>query len=229
MNNFLKKYLQIDLYNTDFKEVIRKYMILLVGLFIMSLGVSLSINSGLGTSPISCVPYVLSLYFPVSVGTTTVVFNALLVLLQIIILRSRFPRIQILQVFVGLFFGYFIDITSMLISGFIPTSYVSQWLYCILGCVVLAFGVLIEVKADALVLPGEGVSLAVRSVTNVEFGKIKTVFDTSNVVLGVILTLAFFGEFRGVGLGSIFAMIAVGSLVRLYKRIINKLTGTNSI
>lgn len=45
-------------------EKAKRYLVFLIGLFINSLGVSLSTKAELGTSPISSIPYVLSLNFP---------------------------------------------------------------------------------------------------------------------------------------------------------------------
>ena len=47
-------------------EQVKRYLIFLVGLFVNSLGVSLITKGNLGTSPISSIPYVLSLNFPFS-------------------------------------------------------------------------------------------------------------------------------------------------------------------
>lgn len=80
-----------------------------------------------------------------------------------------------------------------------------------------------EVVSNAIVLPGEGVSLAVRHVTKIEFGKLKTAFDSSNVIIGGILSLALYGTFQGIGLGTIFAGIVVGYIVRFYRTIIEKI------
>ena len=45
-------------------EKAKRYLVFLIGLFINSLGVSLITKADLGTSPISSIPYVLSLNFP---------------------------------------------------------------------------------------------------------------------------------------------------------------------
>lgn len=49
-------------------EKVKRYLVFLVGLFVNSLGVSLITRADLGTSPISSIPYVLSLNFPPDVG-----------------------------------------------------------------------------------------------------------------------------------------------------------------
>lgn len=81
--------------------------------------------------------------------------------------------------------------------------------------------------SNAIVLPGEGVSLAVRHVTNIEFGKIKSLFDSSNGVLGALFSIALYGTFKGIGLGTIFAGIVVGYIVRFYRQIFNKYIKNN--
>lgn len=67
---------------------LKRYVVFLVGLFVNSLGVSVITKADLGTSPISSIPYVLSLNYPLTLGTFTVIFSLLLVFLQLLILRK---------------------------------------------------------------------------------------------------------------------------------------------
>jgi len=204
-------------------SIIYNYIILIIALFIMAFGVALSVISDLGTTPISCIPNVLKYAIPLSLGTITIIFNFLLIVLQVIILRSDFDRKQWMQLVVTIIFGYFIDFALYLLEGMVnPTTYLSRWIVCIVSTFIIAFGVYLEVKSNAIVLPGEGVSLAVRYKTKKDFGTLKTLFDTSNVVIGVILSLALYGSFRGIGLGTIYAGIVVGYIVRFYRKVIEK-------
>lgn len=66
---------------------LKRYVIFLIGLFVNSLGVSLITKASLGTSPISSIPYVLSLSFPFTLGNFTIFFSVFLILLQLLILR----------------------------------------------------------------------------------------------------------------------------------------------
>ncbi len=207
----------------NWKAVIKNYFILIIGLFIMSFGVALSVKSDLGTTPISCIPNVLSYALPLSLGMITIIFNFLLIILQVIILRSNFRRKQWMQIVITIIFGYFIDFALDILRPVIPNDYISQWLLCIISCFIIAIGVYLEVSSNAIMLPGEGVSLAVRYVTHIEFGKLKTAFDTSNVVIGAILSLALYGTFQGIGLGTIFAGIVVGYIIRFYRKILEKI------
>jgi uncharacterized membrane protein YczE len=221
-NNHIKNNKSKDI---NWKEILKNYSILLIGLFIMSFGVALSVKSDLGTTPISCIPNVLKYAVPLSLGTITIIFNFLLVIIQVIILKNEFQRKQWLQVILTIFFGYFIDLALYILTPLQATDYLSQWIICIISCFIIAFGVYLEVISNAIVLPGEGVSLAVRHVTKIEFGKLKTAFDSSNVIVGGILSLVLYGTFQGIGLGTIFAGIVVGYIVRFYRTIIEKIIG----
>ena len=69
---------------------LKRYVIFLIGLFVNSIGVSLITKASLGTSPISSIPYVLSLSFPFTLGNFTIFFSVFLILLQFLILRKNF-------------------------------------------------------------------------------------------------------------------------------------------
>lgn len=83
----------------------KRYVIFLIGLFINALGVSLITKASLGTSPISSIPYVLSLNFPFTLGNFTILFSILLILLQLFILRKNFKWENILQIPVSIASG----------------------------------------------------------------------------------------------------------------------------
>ena len=51
--------------------IVKRYIIFLIGLFVNSLGVALITKANLGTSPISSIPYVLSLNYPFTLGNFT--------------------------------------------------------------------------------------------------------------------------------------------------------------
>ncbi|POP33176.1 hypothetical protein C3B58_08720, partial [Lactonifactor longoviformis] len=74
----------------DKKELIKRCLFFLAGLFIASLGVSCITKADLGTSPISSIPYVLSLGFTPTIGQFTIVLSILLILGQMLILKKDF-------------------------------------------------------------------------------------------------------------------------------------------
>lgn len=195
---------------------LKRYLIFLVGLFINALGVSLVTKASLGTSPISSIPYVLSLNFPLTLGNFTILFSIFLIVLQILILRKNFKMENILQVPVSIAFGYFIDLTMYLFFWVNPQIYAVKLIALLAGCVVLGFGVYLEVLADVVMLPGESFVRAIVQTWNTNFGTTKILFDSSMTIIAGALSVAFFGKLNGVREGTIVAALLVGFIARLF-------------
>lgn len=134
---------------------VKRYLLLAVGLFFNSLGVSFVTKAGLGTSPISSIPYVLSLNSTLTLGETTVLFSILLILLQLMMLRRHFRIRDLLQLPVSFLFGGFIDLTMKLLFFVTPDRYPENLFYLTVGSAVLGFGVWLEVVANVVMLPGK--------------------------------------------------------------------------
>ncbi|HHT21815.1 MAG TPA: cytidylate kinase family protein [Bacteroidales bacterium] len=194
-------------------------LVLIAGVFIMAFGVSISICSGLGTTPISSVPYVSNIAFPeISVGTFTILLNVFFVLLQMLILRQNYKFIQLLQIPLIIVFGWFIDVHLSWTVNFIPANYLQQWIYCLLSCLIIALGIFLQVKADVSILLGEGFVMAIAKTTKKDFGFIKILFDSLLVVVALIAVFIFLDKLEGVREGTIVSALLVGFIVEFYKK-----------
>ena len=196
-------------------EKLKRYLIFLVGLFVNSLGVSLITKANLGTSPISSIPYVLSLNFPFTLGNFTIFFSIFLIALQLIILRRNFKLEHILQIPVSIIFGYFIDLTMILFSWVNPEAYIMKIVYLLIGCLILGVGVYMEVLADVVMLPGESFVRAIVLTWKTNFGTTKICFDVSMSVIAAVLSFVFAGSLAGVREGTVIAALLVGFIARL--------------
>ena len=196
-------------------EKLKRYLIFLVGLFVNSLGVSLITKANLGTSPISSIPYVLSLNFPFTLGNFTIFFSIFLIVLQLIILRRNFKLEHILQIPVSIIFGYFIDLTMILFSWVNPEAYIMKIVYLLIGCLILGVGVYMEVLADVVMLPGESFVRAIVLTWKTNFGTTKICFDVSMSVIAAVLSFVFAGRLAGVREGTVIAALLVGFIARL--------------
>lgn len=199
------------------KELIIRYAILIIGVSTMSLGIALSIKGGLGLSPISCIPYVLSKAYPLTVGEFTIIFNVLLVLLQILILRNFNVKL-ISEMIVCFVFGYAIDFNLWSISFINPINYIEQWIVCLLGGFVLAIGLCVEIKSRTSMLPGDGAVLVISKVSKIDFSKVKPMFDVSMVIIAIILAFLLLGHLDAVREGTVFAAVFVGPIIKFYNK-----------
>lgn len=195
-------------------ESIKRCLFLCAGLCIMAFGVAFSIRADLGTSPISSVPYVVSLISPITVGTATIVMHMIFILLQILLLRRQFPILQLLQLPAALLFGLLTDLAVYLLRGVTYSSYWTQWLLCAVGIFLVALGVSIEVAAQAVPLAGEGLILAICKLLHVKFGNMKVCFDVTLVVTAVLIGLLSTGTLLGVREGTVAAALFVGLLTK---------------
>ncbi|MCD7866162.1 MAG: DUF6198 family protein [Clostridiales bacterium] len=206
-------------------HIVRRYVFFLIGLFVNSLGVAFITRADLGTSPISSIPYVLSLNFSFTLGQYTMIFSAFLVLLQILILRKDYQPVQLLQLLVGVLFGYFIDFSmDVLLIWLNPEQYAAKMVYLLIGCAILGFGVFMEVAANALMLPGEGLANAIHRKSGRAFGTTKVCVDVSFIVCAAILSLVFAHRIAGVREGTIISALLVGNLSRFYGKLMKPVT-----
>lgn len=197
---------------------VSRYLWFVLGVLVNSFGVALITQAALGTSPISSIPYVLSLRFPITLGEFTFILNLVYILGQIVLLRRAFQPIQLLQIAVNVIFSAFIDVSMNLLSWLQPDHIAVKLIALILGCAILGVGISIEVAPDVLVVPGEGIVRAMTQVSGKRFGSVKVLFDCTLVAIALILSFLFFHGLNGLGLGTVISALIIGRFVNLYNR-----------
>lgn len=204
--------------------MVKRYIYFTLALFVIALGVSLAIRANLGSSPISCPPYVLSCIpgTALTMGGYTICMHIFFILSQILLLRKDYQKIQLLQIFVGFLYGFYTDLTMWMTAplqwGDTIPDYIIRWVQLAVGGGLLAFGIAWEVRCDVLMLAGEGFPVAISKFLHKEFGKVKIYSDTGLVAVGVIFCFIFFGKWRWdmIGIGTLFSMVYVGAMVRFF-------------
>ncbi len=200
----------------------RKIVVFLISVIIMALGVVLSTVAVLGTSPISSVPWVISLGTGYSLGVATILFNIVLILAGVLIMRRNFKVVYLGEVIILLIFSTMCDVFKEVFSFVVIDNYLWQWVMIFIAAVVLAFGVSLEVAANVTMMPGEFFISFVVFKTHWDFGKLKVAFDVSMIIIAAVLSMMFFGELRGVREGTVFAALFVGIFVRRYTAFFKK-------
>ena len=202
---------------------VRRYCVLCLGLVIMSFGVAFSIQAGLGTSPISSLPYTISRIAPITVGTATIAMHGCMILFQILLLRRQYDPIQLMQLPVALLFGVLTDFSVWVLQGVTYTSYLTQWLLCAVGILLVGLGVSLEVTANVVTLAGEGTVLALCKVFPLKFASTKIGFDVALVASSCALSLIFLGYLAGVREGTVAAALLVGLVAKQFNRPLGRL------
>lgn len=190
-----------------------------IGLFVMTIGIALSVKSNLGVSPVSSIPYTITCVWGIEMGKATILFHIVLVLIQILVLRKNFKLVQLLQVLIGVVFGYFTTFCNYMVS-FLPTpdNLGIRILMVLASTVFVAVGIFLYLPADLIPLAGEGCMQAVSTVTHIEFAKVKIGFDCTMVLVSAVTCLTVLHSLGSVGVGTIIAAVLVGTLVGIINR-----------
>lgn len=202
------------------KETARRYCVFFAGLMFVSFGIAFVTKASLGTSPISALPYTLSLIIPrLTLGNWTILFSFLFMILQVILLGRETKKIEIvIQIAITFVFGYFIDFSLFLIKAFLPQMYVVKMVSLIIGCCIIAFGAYLETVADVAMIPADAFIRALVKVTKKEYGMVRMISDVTMTLSAAALCLVFLGELTGVREGSIIAAILIGNIMRMYSK-----------
>lgn len=206
------------------KELIKRYILFIIGLFFAGVGVAFTKHGELGVSPISSVANVMSLKFDFfTIGSWLIIWNCVLILGQIVLLRKEFKLYQLLQIPLSFLFGYFTDF-GMWIASFIPANvYFAKLLMLFIGIAVLAFGISLSVIANVIMNSGEAIVKVISDKTGIEFGNVKVVFDISCVTVSIILSLIFFDmKIVGTREGTVISAVLTGFVVKFFTRLLKE-------
>lgn len=179
--------------------LLSRYTISTAGLLMVALGIALSIISNLGTAPLSCPAYLLSLRWKPSVGTFTIIVNTSLILIQLLAIRSRFKLKYLMQIPASLVFGYMIDFWIWALPGLVPVTLASRLALVLAGCVITALGVSLEVTAQAWMLSAEMTVYVFTKVIPKPFGTLKVWMDCLFVVFAAVISFLLFSNPFGSG------------------------------
>lgn len=218
------------------KSLIIRYLLMIPGVFFLSFGIAFVTKAGLGTSPISSIPYSLSMICPMfTMGNYTIAINALMVLAQIVILRNKTGADMgrasgkaitagdvVSQLVISFVMGYMVDFSLWLLSWFSPSAYWLRILSDFLGSAIMALGISIQLRANVSMAPGDALVKAVSVVTGKVYGRMKLICDATMVVISAILCLVFLHNLAGVREGTIICVITTGNVIRFLRKYVIK-------
>ena len=193
------------------RNIVKRLFMYFTGLFVMTIGIAVSVKSNLGVSPVSSIPYTITCIWGIEMGKATILYHCFLVLLQIILLRKNYKLKNLMQIIVGIVFGYFKTFCNWGVS-FLPDP---QNIFIRIGMLLIstlfiACGIFLYLTPDIMPLAGEGAMQAVSDVSGIAFPKVKIGFDVSMVTVSLITCLIFIRSLGSVGIGTIIAAVLVG-------------------
>lgn len=200
--------------------LVRRVLVYLFGIFVMAIGVTLSINSGLGITPMSSFPYVLSQITGLNMTVCMTIAFSLYVILQFVILGKKSSPSILIQLIVAFIFGFFTDFTGNILKFVVFEPIYLRIALSLIGTAILSLGLTMYIPMNLPPLPPEGLSTALDyKFTNAKFHHCKTGVDIASVVISISLSLIFLNRLVGIGMGTLIAAVLVGQLMPLLKNI----------
>ena len=188
------------------KNKVVRFLIFFLGLSALSLGIALVTRAGQGTSTVSSFAYVMQRLTHFSMGLWVVITNGLFFVAQLFISRERWWQKFAGQMSAAAIFGFTIDIAMGLTANIHPANLLWAVLEAAGGSAVVGFGVSALVFARLIVLPVEGV------------GHLRTGADVVIVTCAAVASWIAFGDFEGLGLGTVIAALLSGSFSKFFLR-----------
>ena len=190
-----------------------------LGLWILAFGIALSVNSNLGVSPVSSLPYVVSLITKISLGTCTTIVYALYILLQMVLSRKFRPAL-LLQLVFSTIFGWFVDAAKFLLGDFCLPTYFGQLAMLAASILLIGFSLVLYIDVDLAPMPAEGLVGCIAAKNGKSFSKMKTLFDCTSVLVAVVLSFLFLGRLTGIREGTVLTALLAGRMMGLIRRFV---------
>ena len=201
------------------KKVFFSEVAYVVGIVILALGTAFMERADFGLSMVVAPAYLLHLkisqYIPVfSFGMAEYSLQAVLLIILALSLR-KFKSMYMFSFVTAVIYGLTLDI-AMLLVGMLPLiGLIGRIIFYIIGILFCAVGVSLLFHTY---IPPEAYELFVKEISaksRVDINIIKTVYDCSSCLIGIILSFAFFGlwHFEGVKFGTVICALINGFLI----------------
>lgn len=190
---------------------------LVLGMAIHTCGIALITHAALGTMPVTTLPLAGSMVVGASLGTLTFALNVTFFFVELVLLRSRFRPLLLLQLPSVFVFSAMIDLWLYFLAS-VPVANV--WIgfgFSLIANVLAAIGILLQIKSDTLMQPVEGAVLATAMVTKRPFASLKIANDLLCVALAAIVSWIFLRHFDAIGIGTLVSALMVGYVVKILK------------
>ena len=199
------------------RSIIKRLLYYIPGLFCVCAGIVFCKKCALGISPISSIPYVLSLAFPISFGQFTMCFHLINIAGQMLLQRKINLKTS-MQILLALAFSFLIDLMDSVL--YVSTDYLCFRILALAASIILtALGMVLMFCADLVQNPVDGFVKQVSDLSGKSLGQVKILYDTSCVLLSLLLSFLLLRRLEGFGIATIASAFFVGKCVNWIRKI----------
>ncbi|QOY37948.1 YczE/YyaS/YitT family protein [Anaerobacillus isosaccharinicus] len=179
----------------------------LLGLFILSIGISFTIIARLGAGAWDALAVGLSNLTGFSVGTWVILIGVILIFVNALILKNRPQLISIVTVII---LGYFIDFWLIIVfPNFFVETILIRFVILLIGVLLMGIGIATYLQGKFAIIPIDGFMMAIQNRLKVSLGVAKTIAE---------ITALVFAFFAGgpIGIGTVIVTLSIGSMIQIF-------------
>ena len=196
-----------------------KYVFYVIGILILTLGITLTIQSDLGTSPFDALLVGLSINVGLTVGSWEVLIALILIGFNSILKRQKPELLGLVTAFIT---GIGIDLWLFILHSFVsPELWLGKAICFGFGLVFIGLGTAIYLQTNFAPIPVDRLTLIIQELTN------RSIFFSRTLIYIVFLVLAII--FNGpIGIGTLLTVCFGGLILNYFmpltKRVIDRYT-----
>jgi uncharacterized protein len=191
-----------------------RFSFYMIGILLLSLGISCSVNSQLGAAPMPSLQVGLQQTIGLTVGSWEFIIGAILVTIMAIVRRSRPDILAFLTSFLtGLSIDMWLYVTEQV---YIPEQLLGKILFLCFGLLFIGLGVSLYLQAKFSPAPPDGMILLLEEIWKMNRSTSRTLFSLAVVTLGFL----FSGP---VGIGTFIMVVSLGPIVAFFYPKVEKL------
>lgn len=204
------------------KQQLNRYFFYVLGVILLSAGITLNTKTALGVSPLISLPYSVSQILDLSFPAMTFILYSFFVVLQFILKRKNRQMKDLLQIPLSIVFSLFLDIfgdgydTFISLSGLQDDSLFIRVIMLIIAVAMTGIGASMMISMDLIPNPADGLAKTVGDVLEKGLGFGKNFIDFSSVAVTAVIGIIASGHLVGVGIGTIIGMIGVGRCIAAF-------------
>lgn len=204
----------------------KNYIKVVIGVLILSVGISLLMQSNLGLDPLSAFVTSLTYYSTISYGVMLTLVNIVFLIIHFI--KYKDIKFSIIALGLSIIMGTVIDLLMLLIVKIPNTTILYQGILFIFGFILMSFGIAFIQFAKVQKLAFESFQLTIAESVNKDINFIRVFVEVGLAIIAIILLVIAkyvlkidIEIFNTINIGTIIIMLLTGPTVNvMYKKIL---------